>query len=134
MALGKRRGQSSGDARRRRRLNQPTVEHFNVPNSDEEAEASPSAPPAGQLITNWEIRGDRISTTHNVIVIPSSPDASPTPHQSALLEHDDPPLRTFDIDEYGEMAIPDYSSFLEELSEPVHRVRTSSVGHPHFTS
>lgn len=59
--------------------------------------------------------------------MPSSPDASPVHHQSALLEHDEPPLRTFDFDEHGEMAIPDYSSFLEELSEPVHRARTDSA-------
>lgn len=93
-----------------------------------------SALPASQLITNWEIRGDRISTTHNVIMIPLSPDASPTPHQSSLLEHDEPPLRTFDIDEYGEMAVPDYSSFLEEFCEPMHRARTSSVRCSCFTS
>lgn len=123
---GKRAGQPPGThARRRRRLNKPAIEHYNVPDSDEEKDA----PTTTQLVTNWEIRDSGISTSHTIINIASSPDHSPVAQHLALHEHDDPPPNTFDFfNEHGEFVAPECADFLEEPPMNKHRARrTKSV-------
>lgn len=141
MTLRKRSGSSNSGARRRRRLNKPAMDYYNVPDSDEE----PGPPPQStQLITNWDIRSNHgsVSTSHHTVQIPSSPDRSPNAQHSAHFAYEEPPLNALDFD-FGtsfnntneEQTVPDHSSFLEDLSMSTRKKRSKSVSlYPVFLS
>lgn len=128
MVLGKRCDTSNAHAQRRRRLNRAVViDRYDVPESDEDHEVVP--PSTSQLFTNWEVRDRGVSISHHIVNLPSSPDRSPVAHHSALFELDEPPTNSlYSFNEEGELVVPEYVGFLEELSADAHRERqTKSV-------